>query len=373
MQKTGTSQEEYSPARSLPSGELYKAEESLLMSETRYRLLAENAADLIWTVDIRTPQRPTFISSSVTRLTGYSAEEAMANRMDKIFAPSSLGKIGRALVEIEQGIPTSGYHSSVTLDVELIHKNGSKVPAEVKLSFLPGPDGRLAEILAVARDITERRRAEEAAKKSTERLVKAMEDTLLAMARIVELRDPYTAGHQRRVAMLACAIAEDRGLSSDMITGLRLAGLIHDVGKIRVPAEILTNPDGLSHAEFDIVKTHPSMGYEILKPLDLPWPVADIVRQHHERLDGSGYPDGLTGQSIIAEAKILSVADVVEAIASHRPYRPAYGLYIALEEITLNRGILYDAAAVNSCLKLFKEKGFRFPSEVKDPSIYRHK
>ncbi len=339
--------------------------------QRRYRLLAENAADVIWTVDISAPQRLTFISPSVSRLIGYSVEEALAKPMDEVFTPGSLGRAGRTMAETI-GL-TGSEVVSKTLELELIHKNGSVVPVEVKFSYLPGPDGSPAEILAVARDITERRRAEAEARRSTEKLVKAMEDTMLAMARIVEIRDPYTAGHQRRVTQLACAIAADIGLPADRITGLRLAGLIHDVGKIRVPAEILTNPDGLSNAEFDIVKTHPLMGYEILKTLDLPWPIAQIVRQHHERLDGSGYPDGLNGEDIITEARILAVADVVEAIASHRPYRPAHGLEAALEEITQNRGLLYDDRAVDSCVKLFREQGFEFTVEVKDPTIHRHR
>ena len=351
------------------SDEVKKAE------ELRHRLLAENAADVIWTVDINSPQCLTFISPSVSRLIGYNVEEALIKPMNEIFTPSSLNMMGKILGEkiIELNQDSEYQAGSKTLELELVHKNGSIVPAEIKFSYLPGPDGRPAEILAVARDITERRKAEQEAKLSTEKLLKAMEDTLLAMAMIVEMRDPYTAGHQRRVTQLACAIAEDIGLSGDKITGLRLAGLIHDVGKIRIPTEILTNPDGLSNAEFDIVKTHPLMGYEILKTLDLPWPIAQIVRQHHERLDGSGYPDGLIGDNIILEAKILAVADVVEAIASHRPYRPAYGVDKAFAEISLNRGVLYDDRIVDSCLKIFNEKGFAFTVEIKDPSTHRHR
>jgi len=179
------------------------------------------------------------------------------------------------------------------------------------------------------------------------------------MAMIVEMRDPYTAGHQRRVTQLACAIAEKMGFSSDQITGLRLAGLIHDIGKVRVPAEILTNPNVLTEAEMTIIKMHPSLGYDLLKTLDLPWPVADIINQHHERLNGSGYPSGLVGNVILREAKILAVADVVEAIASHRPYRPALGIDKALEEISKLKDILYDQEVVDSCIKIFRE-GFRF-------------
>jgi putative nucleotidyltransferase with HDIG domain len=181
-----------------------------------------------------------------------------------------------------------------------------------------------------------------------------------AMAMIVEMRDPYTAGHQRRVTQLACVIAEKMGFSPDQITGLRLAGLIHDIGKVRVPAEILTNPNVLSEAEMTIIKMHPSLGYDLLKTLALPWPVADIINQHHERLNGSGYPSGLIGDDILPEAKILAVADVVEAIASHRPYRPALGIDKALEEILKNRDILYDPEVVDFCVKIFRDKDFKF-------------
>jgi putative nucleotidyltransferase with HDIG domain len=212
----------------------------------------------------------------------------------------------------------------------------------------------------VARDITNRKQAEEEVRYSTEKLIKAMEDTIRAMAMIVEMRDPYTAGHQRRVTELACAIAKEMGITEDRITGLRLAGLIHDIGKVRVPAEILTNPDGLSDAEFMMIKMHPTIGYEILKTIDLPWPVAQIVYQHHERMNGTGYPLGISKEDIILEARILAVADVVEAIASHRPYRPALGIDVALDEISKKRNKLYDSKVVDACLRLFRDKKFTF-------------
>lgn len=180
------------------------------------------------------------------------------------------------------------------------------------------------------------------------------------MAATAQMRDPYTAGHQKRVTQLATAIATEMGLSKDDINGLRLAGLVHDIGKTGVPAEILSNPLKLSGAEFSIIKTHPEAGYDILKLIKFPQPVAETVHQHHERLDGSGYPRGIKGGDIILEARILAVADVVEAMSSHRPYRPAIGLDKALQEITENKGVLYDATAVDACLKLYQEKNFGF-------------
>ena len=186
------------------------------------------------------------------------------------------------------------------------------------------------------------------------------EETVQAMATTAEMRDPYTAGHQRRVTQLAIAIAAEMGLSEDQISGLRLAGLVHDIGKTRVPVEILTNPLKLSGAEFSIIKTHPLVGYDILKTIDFPQPVAKIVYQHHERMDGSGYPNGSSGDDIMLEAKILAVADVVEAMSSHRPYRPAIGLDKALLEISEQKGILYDAKAVEACLEICSEKDFKF-------------
>ena len=193
-----------------------------------------------------------------------------------------------------------------------------------------------------------------------EHVQKTLSKTVEAITRMTEIRDPYTSGHQQRVAKLACAIAKEMSLSKQQIEGIRVTGLLHDIGKIAVPVEILTKPGRLSEFEFNIIKTHPNVGYEIVKGIEFPWPVAQAVLEHHERFDGSGYPAGLSGEKIILEAKILGVADVVEAMSSHRPYRPALGLEKALEEILQKRGLLYDPNVVDSCERVFKERLFDF-------------
>ncbi len=193
---------------------------------------------------------------------------------------------------------------------------------------------------------------------SNETVKQALAGTIQAIALTVEKRDPYTAGHQRRVANLSVAIAQELGLAEERITGLRLGATIHDIGKIYVPAEILTRPGQLSKIEFDFIKTHPQVGFEIMKDVKLPWPVAEMILQHHERLDGSGYPQGLKGDNILLEARILTVSDVTEAMMTHRPYRAALGLEAALAEIAKYRGIYFDPAVVDACLHLFRDKGF---------------
>ncbi|UCF85682.1 MAG: response regulator [Desulfobacteraceae bacterium] len=195
---------------------------------------------------------------------------------------------------------------------------------------------------------------------SMEKLGKALEGSILAIANTVETRDPYTAGHQQRVADLASAIAKEMGLPNDQIYGIRMGGVIHDLGKISIPAEILSKPGRITEIEFNLIKTHPRVGYDILKTIEFPWPIAQMVLQHHERTDGSGYPSGLSGEEILLEARILGVADVVEAMASHRPYRPARGIDKALKEISKNKGLLYDPDVVKVCLRLFKEKDYEF-------------
>ncbi|HEX5394124.1 MAG TPA: HD domain-containing phosphohydrolase [Rhodocyclaceae bacterium] len=196
------------------------------------------------------------------------------------------------------------------------------------------------------------------------RLQKGMTDTIAMLASTAEARDPYTAGHQQRTAELASAIARKLGLPEDEINGIYLAGVVHDIGKIQVPAEILNRPGRLSSIEFDLLKTHPAAGYEILKKVDFPWPIADMVLQHHERLDGSGYPRGLKSEDIVFGARILAVSDVLESMMSHRPYRPALGLDAALEEVTRGQGRLYDPEVVAASLKVLKEKGFSFTTRA---------
>jgi len=176
----------------------------------------------------------------------------------------------------------------------------------------------------------------------------------------VEMRDPYTAGHQRRVTVLACAIAEELGLSQDKVEGLRMAALIHDIGKIYIPAEILSKPGRLTETERRLIQTHPQVGYDVLKNVEFAWPVAQIVLEHHERMNGSGFPMGLSGDDILIEARILAVADVVEAMSSHRPYRPSHGINKAMEEVSQNKGELYDPKAVDVCIELFWKKNFQF-------------
>ncbi len=193
-----------------------------------------------------------------------------------------------------------------------------------------------------------------------EKLRRSTEGIIRAMSSTVETRDPYTAGHQQRVAELAQAIAVEMALPEEQIQGIRMAGLIHDLGKIAVPAEILTKPGKLSDIEFALIKLHPQAGYDILKEIEFPWPIARIIIEHHERINGSGYPRGLSGEEMLLESRILAVADVVEAMASHRPYRAALGLDVALEEISKNKGLLYDAEVTDACIKIIREGRFRF-------------
>jgi putative nucleotidyltransferase with HDIG domain len=195
-------------------------------------------------------------------------------------------------------------------------------------------------------------------KKSTDKIKTNIEGTIHAMAMTVEMRDPYTAGHQRQVANLASAIAEKMDIPREQINSIHLAGTIHDIGKMQVPTEILSKCGKLTKLEFDMIKTHSQAGYDILKTIEFQWPIAEFVLQHHERMDGSGYPSGLKGESILIEARILSVADVVDAIVPHRPYRPALGIEKAQEEIFNNRGILYDSNVVDACLSIISDKTF---------------
>jgi HD-GYP domain-containing protein (c-di-GMP phosphodiesterase class II) len=218
--------------------------------------------------------------------------------------------------------------------------------------------------LQLRREVDHRKRVQHELQESLTYLKKIMGGTVMAIAATVEKRDPYTSGHQRRVAELARAIGTEMGLSHDQVEGLYIASAIHDIGKISLPAEILSKPAQLSSLEMGLIQTHAQAGYDILQNIEFPWPVAKIVLQHHERLNGSGYPHGLCGEEILKEACIVGVADVVETMSSHRPYRPSMGVDKALEEISAKKGILYDPDAVDACLCLFQEKRFELASPV---------
>jgi PAS domain S-box-containing protein len=245
-------------------------------------------------------------------------------------------------------------------EINFIRKDGTDGVCEITVIPMLDKDGNATSVFGVCRDITERKQSEKKLVEGYDQLRETLIATVNTLASTIEMRDPYTAGHQRRVTILACAIAEEIGLSEDQFDGLRMAGLIHDLGKINVPAEILSKPGRINDIEFGIIQYHPQICYDILKSIELPWPVAKIILHHHERIDGSGYPQGLKGDEIMLEAKILAVADVVEAMASHRPYRPALGIDVALNEIKKNKGTLYDPSIVDACVRLFSEKKFKF-------------
>lgn len=323
---------------------LYKARMQLLLKEKEQWLstILKSIGDGI--IVLNTQGLVAFINSIAQKLTGWSEEEALGQPFSSIF------RLKANSVRLNKT-----FHSQ---EAVLVSRAGQEIPIEQVLAELPEDRGQKTGQVLVFRDITARKKAEQELQKSWNRLNRALEGTIQAISTTIEMRDPYTAGHQRRVARLAEAIALETALPETRVQGLKLAAEIHDIGKIYVPAEILSKPTKLTELEYTIIKTHPQAGYEILKNIEFPWPIATIVLQHHERMDGSGYPGGLRGEDILLEARILAVADVVEAMSSHRPYRPAFGLDMALKEIQTNRGILYGPDEVDACLRLFKEKGF---------------
>jgi len=211
------------------------------------------------------------------------------------------------------------------------------------------------------RQSEEKKRDEEKIQQYITQLQDAFMNTVEVAMNLSEMRDPYTSGHERRVAEIAVAISAELGFDANRQQGMRVAGYLHDIGKITIPAEILSKPGRLSDIEYTMIKGHAQASYDVLKNVDFPWPVAQVALQHHERIDGTGYPQGLKGEGIIIEARILAVADVVEAMSSHRPYRPGLGIDKALDEIKRGSGITYDVTVVNACLKLFNEKGYQLP------------
>ncbi len=312
--------------------------------EHSYRTVFENTGTA--TVIIEEDKTISLANRQFEKLSGYSKEE-IENKMK-----------WSDFVVLEDLEKMERYH-------QLRRQNGESPPSEyefhirdrkgniknilLKIDTIPHTKKSVASLLDVT-DINQ----------SQQNLRKALNATIEAISKISETLDPYTAGHQYKVYQLSVAIARELTLSREKIEAVRIAALIHDIGKMAIPSEILTKPGKLSEIEFDLIKEHPKTGYEILKDIDFPYPIAQIIRQHHERINGSGYPQGLKGENILLEAKIIGVADVVEAMSSHRPYRAALGVDVALDEITKNKGILYDPKIVDVCVKLFQEKGFKF-------------
>ncbi len=262
-----------------------------------------------------------------------------------------------------------GYRSSIAMP---LRDNGKVFGALTLYAAIPRAftDAEVALLSEMADDLAfgvvslrlrgERDRALDEQQHFQDRLQEGLNDTVQAIAATVEMRDPYTAGHQRRVADLAAGIAGEMKLHHQQVYAIHLAGIVHDLGKVAIPAELLSKPTRLTELESSLIRIHPQVGYDILKDIDFPWPIAQMVQQHHERMDGSGYPLGLKGDAILLEARILAVADVIEAMASHRPYRPGLGMGAALEEIARNRGPLYDADVADAALRLVRERGYQF-------------
>jgi PAS domain S-box-containing protein/putative nucleotidyltransferase with HDIG domain len=322
-------------------------------SEVRFRSLSENAPDIIYTLGIN--GEFTYANPAIETILGYRPEEVIGKYFVDIARKEDISRCIKAFKQVRDRKRTLKEETAI-----LLHKDGTE--RYFSISGAPNVDseGNFIGLVGTFKNLTDIRKSEMELKRSFEKLQSAMSSTIDAISIIVESRDPYTAGHQRRVAQLAVAIAGDLGLSEERIDLIRMGSLIHDIGKIYIPAEILTKPSQLSDIEFAMMKSHPTVGHKILNKVDFFPVIVDMVYQHHERMDGSGYPLGISGDEIFLESRIIAVADTVEAMASHRPYRPALGVAVALEEIKKQRGSAFDAKVVDACLKLFEEQGFAF-------------
>ncbi len=329
-----------------------KTEEALSKSQQEFASIFKDNPEAI--VYVNEQGNILDINSRFFELFGYSLEEIKGKNINSgIIHPSDKIIEGK---DLDSKALFKGYINFETIRKK---KDGTLFPVSISGSPIV-VNGRPRGMIGIFIDITNRKTTEEQLKESFKKLQKTMEDSIYSISLVTEARDAYTAGHQQKVSKLAVALAKEMGFPKDKVEGIKIAALIHDVGKINLPAEILSKPGKLSEIEFSLIKNHSQTGYDILKKVDFLWPIARIVLQHHEKINGSGYPRGLKGDEILLEAKIICVADVVEAMSSHRPYRPALGINKALEEISKNKGILYDQEVVDVCLELFKEKDFKF-------------
>lgn len=317
--------------------------------EERYRVLTESMLDGIVITDF--DGRILYANPTALDMFGFKdIKEIQKKRFFDFVLPDFIEK-ARADIELVR----SGDKVSFLVEYQAMDVN--KNPFWVEVITSRTLFGEKERVLICLRDITERKLAEESLKRMQERMKGVLEETVIALSKTIAEKDPYTSEHQKRVSKLSCAIAEKMNLPLEILDGLRIASILHDIGKIYIPGEILSAPRRLTEIEMALVRLHPVKGYNILRDIDFPWPVADIVLQHHERMDGSGYPLGIDDDNILLEARILAVSDVVEAMSSHRPYRSSLGIKSALEEIELKKGIHYDEKVVDACIKLF-ETGF---------------
>ena len=326
----------------------FKMGNMLKESEERYRGVVENAHDAIYIINQNGFQ---YANPAFEKLVGWGKKELCKKEFSfwDIVHPDD-----KKLIQEKKEVWKKGKEAPNSHEFRIISKDGGERAVEANTINI-GKNGDIREI-GILRDITVRKIAQEELLKSLEGLQKTSADTTNALVSALEMRDPYSAGHQKRVANLAWAVAEEMGLSGDRIEGIRLAGLIHDVGKIQIPTEILIKPGLLSEIEMLMIKMHPKIGFEIVQTIEFSYPVAQIILQHHERMNGSGYPAGLAADKILIEARILAAADVVEAMSSPRSYRPAHDINMIIKEINENKGILYDTKAADACLKLLSKK-----------------
>ena len=336
-----------------------KLERELVESINKYRTLFESAYDAI-TVHECTPGetdgRILEANEVACRIIGLSRGQLLKKKLSDFMPPEATGISRKAVEEIIK----NGHCVFETV----IRSEHITAQAEVSAHMIDFA-GKKA-IISVIRDISERKKTQRVLEDSARTVRKIMNGIILAMEKLVEKKDIYTVGHQKRTADLAAAIASEMGLEKDRITGIYIAAVIHDIGKIFISGSILNKTSKLTGDEYDVIKQHPQAGFDVLKTINFPWPVAQIILQHHERINGSGYPNGLKDGQILLESRIISIADVVEAITFERPYHEAYGIERALEEIIKNKGTLYDPDIVDACLRLFREKGYVLNDDLKD-------
>ena len=330
-----------------------RAEEALQKSEKQYHDIFDRAMEGIFQAD---PEGKFLTANkALSGMLGYGSPGELMTRV--LHIPTQLCAHQQDFAALLQTLINNG--SVNRHELQLRTKEGRQIWVEANIMAVKDDAGQILSYEGNVEDISLRKSAEEARKDSLERLRKALNATVQALASTAEVRDPYTAGHQRRVADLARTIATRMGLSAKQIDGIRLASSIHDIGKVSVPAEILIMPRKLTDLEFALIKTHSQTGFDILKDIEFPWPIARMVLEHHERSNGSGYPNRLTGREMLIESRIIAVSDVVEAIASHRPYRPGFGIAAALDEIDKNKGILYDLEVATACRQVFQEDNYQ--------------